>query len=240
MGYIVPFLTISSILIDVCFTNLIFIGAIFNSYNYWYLLSYSNQFTLHYSILFLIISIIIIVFFYYYIKCYIKFTSSTMHSINSSYLFNSLVISYSLADFYINNWLVFIYLFTNLYISTNLYLITSLYIKALIHLIISYIIVSIYSFIYLFNLISYTFFSNFTFFIPIFLDFFLIFSIFFFKGTINCIEVFTGFNPCYSILFYNFFSLFFQFQIIIIFLLLASLLITTIRLRFSYNYYISL
>ena len=34
MGYIVPFLTISSILIDVCFTNLIFIGAIFNSYNY--------------------------------------------------------------------------------------------------------------------------------------------------------------------------------------------------------------
>ena len=60
MGYIVPFLTISSILIDVCFTNLIFIGAIFNSYNYWYLLSYSNQFTLHYSILFLIISIIII------------------------------------------------------------------------------------------------------------------------------------------------------------------------------------
>ncbi len=178
MGYIVPFLTISSILIDVCFTNLI--GAIFNSYNYWYLLSYSNQFTLHYSILFLIISIIIIVFFYYYINCYIKFTSSTMHSINSSYLFNY------------NNWLVFIHLFTNLYI-----------------------IVSIYSVIRLFNLISYTFFFNFTFFIPIFLDFFLIFSIFFFKGTINCIEVFTGFNPCYSILFYNFFSLFFQFQIII-------------------------
>ncbi len=51
MGYIVPFLTISSILIDVCFTNVIFIGAIFNSYNYWYLLSYSNQLTLHYSIL---------------------------------------------------------------------------------------------------------------------------------------------------------------------------------------------
>ncbi len=66
MGYIVPFLTISSILIDVCFTNLIFTGAIFNSYNYWYLLSYSNQFTLHYSILFLIISIIIIPLIYCY------------------------------------------------------------------------------------------------------------------------------------------------------------------------------
>ena len=69
MGYIVPFLTISSILIDVCFTNLIFIGAIFNSYNYWYLLSYCNHFTLHYSILFLISSIIIIGYFYYYINC---------------------------------------------------------------------------------------------------------------------------------------------------------------------------
>ena len=34
MGYIVPFLTISSILIDICFYRLIFIGAMFNSYNY--------------------------------------------------------------------------------------------------------------------------------------------------------------------------------------------------------------
>lgn len=34
MGYIIPFLTISSILIDVCFTNVILIGVIFNSYNY--------------------------------------------------------------------------------------------------------------------------------------------------------------------------------------------------------------
>ena len=32
MGYIVPFLTISSILIDISFTNLIFIGAMFNSF----------------------------------------------------------------------------------------------------------------------------------------------------------------------------------------------------------------
>ena len=72
MGYIIPFLTISSILIDVCFTNVIFIGTIFNSYNYWYLLSYSNQFTLHYSILFLIISIIIIPLIYCYFSYYIK------------------------------------------------------------------------------------------------------------------------------------------------------------------------
>ena len=73
MGYIVAFLTISSILIDVCFTNLIFIGAIFNSYNYWYLLPYSNQFTLHYSILFLIISIIIIPLIYCYFIYYMRF-----------------------------------------------------------------------------------------------------------------------------------------------------------------------
>ena len=170
MGYIIPFLTISSILIDVCFTNVILIGVIFNSYNYWYLLSYSNHFTLHYSILFLIISIIIIVFFYYYISyyikadLYIKFTSSTMRSI----------ISYH------------------------------------------------YSLIHLFNLIPVGFFSNFTFFIPIFLDFFLIFSIFFFKYIINSIEVFTGFIPCISIFFYNFFSLFFYIQFIIFYTIIIK------------------
>jgi len=183
MGYIVPFLTISSILIDVCFTNVIFIGAIFNSYNYWYLLSYSNQFTLHYSILFFIISIIIIVFFYYYISyyikadLYIKFTSSTMRSI----------ISYH------------------------------------------------YSLIHLFNLISISFFSNFTFFIPIFLDFFLIFSIFFFKYIINSIEVFTGFNPCISIFFYNFFSLFFYIQFIIFYTIIPYLLIIGYLLLFDHH-----
>jgi len=156
MGYIVPFLTISSILIDVCFTNLIFIGAIFNSYNYWYLLSYSNQFTLHYSILFLIIFIIIILFIYCYFSYYIK---------------------------------IIIYLLK--------------YIRKV-------------RIIHLSSLILSSFFYHFTFFIPIFLDFFLIFSIFFFKGPINSIEVFIGFNPCYSILFINFFSLFFQIQFIIL------------------------
>jgi hypothetical protein len=132
MGYIVPFLTISSILIDL--TNLIFIGAIFNSYNYWYLFSYSNQFTLHYSILFLIITILIILFSNYYIKCYIKFSS-------------------------------------NIYLSFSFYY---------------YINLSYYWFIrYWLFICLYSFFSNFTFFIPIFLDFFVIFSIFFFKGPIN-------------------------------------------------------
>jgi len=60
--------------------------------------------------------------------------------------------------------------------------------------------------------ILYSYFSNFTFFIPILSDFFLIFPIFFFKGLINGIEVITGFNPCYSILFINFYGLFFQIQ----------------------------
>ena len=101
MGYIVPFLTISSILIDVCFTNLIFIGAIFNSYNYWYLLSYSNQFTLHYSILFLIISINIIPLIYCYFRYYfqIKFSLELLKAIRSSYitlLFNLIIIIKSL------------------------------------------------------------------------------------------------------------------------------------------------
>ena len=88
MGYIVPFLTISSILIDVCINNVIFIGAIFNSYNYWYLLSYSNQFTLHYSILFLIISINIIPLIYCYFRYYfqIKFSLELLKAIRSSYI----------------------------------------------------------------------------------------------------------------------------------------------------------
>ena len=74
---------------------------------------------------------------------------------------------------------------------------------------------------YLFSsLILSSFFCNFTFFIPIYIDFFLIFSVFFFKGPINSIEVFIGFNPCYSILFINFFSLFFQIQFIILILLI--------------------
>jgi len=173
MGYIVPFLTISSILIDVCFTNVIFIGFLFNSYNYWYLLSYCNHFTLHYSILFLISSIIIIGYFYYYINC--KFwpkgsiNEDRLKAVKANLFGNSRPLHYSL-----------------------------------IHC--SY-----------FNLIFICFFSNFTFFIPIFLDFFLIFSIFFFKYIINSIEVFTGFNPCYSIFFYNFFSLFFYIQSIISF-----------------------
>ena len=101
MGYIVPFLTISSILIDVCINNVIFIGAIFNSYNYWYLLSYSNQFTLHYSILFLIISINIIPLIYCYFRYYfqIKFSLELLKAIRSSYitlLFNLIIIIKSL------------------------------------------------------------------------------------------------------------------------------------------------
>ena len=71
---------------------------------------------------------------------------------------------------------------------------------------------------YLFSsLILSSFFCNFTFFIPIYIDFFLIFSVFFFKGPINSIELFIGINPCYSILFINFFSLFFYIFFIILF-----------------------
>jgi hypothetical protein len=149
-GYIVPFLTISSILIDVCFSNLIFIGAIFNSYNYWYLLSYSNQFTLHYSILLLLVFI--------------------LYPIAFSLLINNKALS-------------IIYPYISLINSVFYY---SLFIT--------------YS----------SLFTNYTFFIPIFLDFFLIFSTFFFIGPINSIEVFTGFNSSYSILFTNIFSMFFQ------------------------------
>ena len=160
MGYIVPFLTISSILIDISFTNLIFIGAMFNSYNSWYLLSLPSSFTLHYSILFLIISVILYSLISCYFRCYIKFSL----------------------------YVLILYL-----LCTN--------VKLTIHL--SLLILS-------------SFFSNSTFFIPIFLDFFIIFLIFFFKGPINSIEVFTSFNSCYSILFINFLVLFFQIQFIIL------------------------
>ena len=188
--YIVPFLTISSILIDICFTNLIFIGAIFNSYNYWYLLSYSNQLTLHYSILFLIISIIIILFFF---NVSLVFTRS-----------------------YFN----FILIFNDLYLCYYLESISWTLVFKFIHSL-SYYFILVFNNInwVLINLISYSFFSNFSFFIPIYLDFILIFSIFFFKGPINSIEVFNGFNLCSSILFINFFSLFFQIQFIIFYIL---------------------
>ena len=81
MGYIVPFLTISSILIDISFTNLIFIGAMFNSYNSWYLLSLPSSFTLHYSILFLILlgmigKYIIIPYLFFILLFIIYFTLS--------------------------------------------------------------------------------------------------------------------------------------------------------------------
>ena len=99
MGYIVPFLTISSIMIDVCFTNLI--GAIFNSYNYWYLLSYSNQFTLHYSILFLITSIIIIPLIYCYFRCYIKFNISYISG-RIYLIFSGVIVRCKLNYFYLS------------------------------------------------------------------------------------------------------------------------------------------
>ncbi len=193
--YIVPSLIISSILIDIFFTNLIFIGAIFNSINYWYLLSYSNQLTLHYSILFLIISIIIILFF---------FKASLSGIINSSYLSFSLIFD--------DLW-TFNYLF---YLSS----IRSALVFKFIHSL-SYYFILVFNNInwVLINLISYCFFSNFSFFIPIYLDFIVIFSIFFFKGPINSIEVFNGFNLCSLILFINFFSLFFQIQFMLFILI---------------------
>jgi len=85
VSFIVPFLTISSILIDVCFSNLIFIGAIFNQYNYWYLLSYSNQYLLHYSILFIPLLIDIILYLYIIHHLSIIFKSSKIF--NSFYYF---------------------------------------------------------------------------------------------------------------------------------------------------------
>ena len=169
MGYIVPFLTISSILIDVCFSNVIFIGAIFNNYNYWYLLSYSNQFTLHYPILLSITFLLII------IPLYQLFT---------------------LNDHYSG---IYYYSCISLFLSS--------------------------------------FFCNFTFFSPIFLEFFLIFSTFFSSSTINSIEVFTGFNPCYPILFSNFFSTFCQIQFMIFLFILIiyyySLILYLIPLSFQ-------
>ena len=200
MGYIVPFLTISSILIDVCFTDVIFTGTIFNSYNYWYLLSYSNQFTLHYSILFLIISIIIIVFLYYYISWTLKAFIPALMGLS-------------------------------IFSPSTYYLKTDNQSKAVNRS------RPLYSLIHLFNLISISFFSNFTFFIPIFLDFFLIFSIFFFKYIINSIEVFTSFNPCYSIFYYNFFSLFFYIQLIILGLLSSGLKTAILEEKRPFCYY---
>ena len=66
--YLLPFLTISSILIDLCFTSLIYsFDAMFNSYN-WFLTNWnfsSNQNQLHYSVLVLIILLLMVAFIYF-------------------------------------------------------------------------------------------------------------------------------------------------------------------------------
>ena len=100
----------------------------YNSYNSWYLLSLPSSFTLHHSILFLIISVILYSLISCYFRCYIKF---------------------------------------------------SLYV-----LILYLLLMNVKLRIHLSLLILSSFFSNSTFFIPIFLDFFIIFPIFFFKGPI--------------------------------------------------------
>ena len=153
--FLLPFLTISSILIDLCFNRLIF-DAIFNSYNHWYLLSYSNQNQLHYSVLVLIsfLFIIIIVFILFLIKVP---NPTVRHDLLGAATIGLVILSSS--------------------------------------------------------------FSYFTL-VIIFLDFFVIFSIFFFKGPINSIEVFIAFNLCYPILFINLFTSYFLIQ----YTLIASLL----------------
>ena len=174
MGYIVPLLIVNSILIDIYFSNLIYIGVIFNSYNYWYLLSYSNQFTLHYSII-----------IYY---------------------------------------LFFIYI--SLLVFSCIYLVFVVFIYYYLLVILCYLLI-IRSFLY-------SFFSNYTFIIPIYIDFFLIFNTFFFKGPINSIEVFIGLNSCYSILYLSFFTLFFQITFIILLIIISYLLfVFIIYLPFS-------
>ena len=80
-----------------------------------------------------------------------------------------------------------------------------------------------------------SFFCNFTFFIPIFLELFLIFSTFFFTAPNNSIEVFNGFNPCSAILFSNFFSLFFQIQFIVIFFLFLLSMMALFYLLYYYT-----
>jgi len=56
--------------------------------------------------------------------------------------------------------------------------------------------------------------NNFTFFIPIFSDYFLIYSLFFFKGAINSSELFISINQCYSILLTQFITMFFSLQLV--------------------------
>ena len=174
-AHIVPFLTISSILIDVCIINFIFINSIFNSYNYWYLLSYSNYFTLHYSILLLLTFLLINIFVFSYIYSLFYFLSWLI-----DYYFLSTI-----------SWLFIIWSRHNIFHA--LYLLST-------------------SFLY-------GFFCNITFFIPLFIDFFLIFSSFFFKAAINSIEVFTSYNLCYSILFIHFSSILISILFIILLLI---------------------
>ena len=145
-GYIVLFLILSSILIDLFFSYL-FIGSIFSTHNYWYLLSYSNQFTLHYSTFYLLLVIITCWFISYYLLVYYQ-----------------------------------------LYFTLH-------------------------------QTILYSIFSNPTFFIPVFIDFFLINTIYFFKTLINSIEAVNGVNVSTSILPVRFLSMFIWTELMVCFIL---------------------
>lgn len=167
MSYIVPFLTINSILIDVSFINVIFYGTIFYSYNSFYLLSNLNYFTVHFSIIILVLFIIIIL-----LTLFTLFYSSLL-----------------------------ILIITNCYVGLS-------YFKLCYFLL---------YYLFIFSFILFSFNSNCIFSGPIFVDFFVIFSTFFFKGIVNITELFTGLNLCYGILFNHFLSNFSQIQFIIFF-----------------------
>ena len=65
--------------------------------------------------------------------------------------------------------------------------------------------------------------NNNAFFIPIFLDYFLIYSVFFFKGPIHSSELLISINQCYSILLKQFITMLFSIQFVLFFLIVNEI-----------------
>ena len=168
--YIVPFLTISSIIIDYClyfFTNS-------QTFNY----NSIQALSLHYSLVFWPFLILFAYFIWTFLYHRIKH-NSPFFSLNVK------MWGYILMVLLVNN------LRHNLTMKHKRYWLSIRY----------------------FSLFS-PLFSNYTFFIPIFNDLFLFFSLYFFKGPINIVECFGSINYSAFTL-----SLFFQVQFILLLLI---------------------
>lgn len=124
-------------------------------------------------------------------------------------------LNYSTLHFSILIWIIFILgLFFLIYIFIISFVVFGLIDFGSVFILVIFLVLFYWYFIFSFN-------SNCTFFISIFMDVLIIYSSFFFINITNSIEVFIGLNLCYSLLISQYISFFtFSFFIMVLFLVL--------------------